>query len=85
MQTQVVDAAGHASASPPHGAHRHDRAHEPDADARPGWRDGDYAVMVVGADGGSGLDEVEWSIDGGPFTRGTSPLQATVTGTARTR
>jgi hypothetical protein len=45
------------------------------------WRAADYAVMVSGADGGSGLNDVQWRVDGGPVTSGASPLQATVTGT----
>jgi hypothetical protein len=48
--------------------------------ADPGWRGADYAVMVSGADSGSGLRWVEWRVDGGPVTRGVAPLQATVAG-----
>jgi Bacterial Ig-like domain len=45
------------------------------------WRNGDYAVMVRGADSGSGLNDVQWRVDAGAITSGASPLQAVVTGT----
>ena len=45
------------------------------------WRGADYAVMVSGADDGSGLSHVEWRVNGGPVTQGASPTQATVAGT----
>ena len=45
-----------------------------------GWRGDDYAVVLNGADSGSGLRWVEWRVDGGPVTRDAAPLQATVTG-----
>jgi len=48
--------------------------------ADPGWRGADYAVVLNGADSGSGLRWVEWRVDGGPVTRGAAPLQATVSG-----
>jgi hypothetical protein len=50
--------------------------------ADPGWRGADYAVMVSGADSGSGVRWLEWRVDAGPITRGgPAPLQATVGGT----
>jgi hypothetical protein len=49
--------------------------------ADPGWRGADYAVMVSGADSGSGVRWLEWRVDSGPITRGgPAPLQATVGG-----
>jgi hypothetical protein len=45
-----------------------------------GWRGSDYAVIVSGADGGSGLHHVEWKVDGGPVTSGGPTVQATVAG-----
>ncbi|HET8756535.1 MAG TPA: Ig-like domain repeat protein [Solirubrobacteraceae bacterium] len=46
-----------------------------------GWRAADYSVMVRGADSGSGLNDVQWRVNGGAITSGASPLQAVVTGT----
>ena len=45
-----------------------------------GWRGADYQVMVRGADSGSGLNDVQWRVNGGAITSGASPLQAVVTG-----
>jgi hypothetical protein len=46
------------------------------------WIATDYAVVVSGADDGSGVQEVQWRVNGGPITSGPSGFtQATVTGT----
>ena len=45
------------------------------------WIATDYSVVVSGADGGSGVAEVQWRKDGGPIHPGPSGTQATVSGT----
>ena len=61
-----------------HRQHRHDGAGQPDPGSDGAWRTTDYAVMVPGADAGSGLNEVQWRVDAGAVTSGASPLQAIV-------
>jgi Big-like domain-containing protein len=81
LLTQVQDNVGHASGWKTHTIRIDTTApanHTPTAD--PGWRAAPYAVMVSGADDGSGLAQVEWRVDGGPVTAGASPTQATVSG-----
>jgi hypothetical protein len=82
LQTRITDAAGHVSGWKSHTIQIDSTA---PANQTPtttsAWRATDYAVMVSGADGGSGLAEVQWRVDAGPVTSGASPLQATVSGT----
>jgi hypothetical protein len=40
-----------------------------------------YHVLVEGADAGSGVDRVEWQIDGGPWLHGPSGSAVDITGT----
>jgi hypothetical protein len=81
LQTQVVDAAGHAGAITSHQVRIDTTAPSNLTDAAPaGWRDGTYQVMVRGADDGSQVARVEWSVDGSGFSQGSPPLQATVSG-----
>jgi hypothetical protein len=49
--------------------------------SNPAWTTADYSVLVTAADGGSGLAEVQWRIDAGPWLSGASGSQANVTGT----
>jgi hypothetical protein len=82
LETRVVDGAGHESAWKSHTIRIDTTApanQTPPADSA--WRAADYAVMVSGADGGSGLSHVEWRVNAGPTTTGASPTQATVAGT----
>ncbi len=82
VDTRVTDAAGHQT-----GFKRNTIIIDSTAPtnqtplASSAWRATDYSVMVSGADGGSGLAEVQWRVDAGPVTSGASPLQATVANT----
>jgi hypothetical protein len=49
--------------------------------SNPAWQTADYSVLVTAADGGSGLAEVQWRIDAGPWLSGAFGSQANVTGT----
>jgi hypothetical protein len=81
LQTQVVDAAGHTSTVTSHTVRLDTTAPANQTDAPPaGWRDGAWNVTVRGADDGSGISHVEWSVDGGPFTQGSPTAAATVSG-----
>jgi hypothetical protein len=81
LQTQVVDAAGHVSPMTSHTIRIDTTAPANLTDAPPaGWRDGTWTVTVRGADDGSQISHVEWSVDGNPFTSGTPTASATVSG-----
>jgi Bacterial Ig-like domain len=43
-----------------------------------GWRQGDYSVLVQGADSGSGVSDVQWRVNGGAIESGPPGLQALV-------
>ncbi len=81
LQTQIVDAAGHTSTIKTHTVRIDTTAPANLTDAAPGtWRDGAWAVTVRGADDGSGISHVEWSVDGSPATQGSPTTVATVSG-----
>jgi Bacterial Ig-like domain len=82
LATRVVDAAGLASPWHNH-AIRIDTT-SPVNETPVGssaWRASDYAVVLDGADSGSGLSEMRWQIDGGPVHSGPPLTQVTVSGT----
>lgn len=82
LDTRVRDAAGHLSGWKTHTIRIDTTAPENQtALADTAWRAADYAVLVKGADGGSGLAHVEWRNNGGAVTSGPSGIQADVTGT----
>jgi Bacterial Ig-like domain len=82
LETRVTDGAGHESGWKSHTIRIDTTAPANQTPvASSAWRATDYAVMVSGADDGSGLARVEWRVDAGPVTSGASPLQATVSGT----
>ena len=81
LQTRITDAAGKQSGWKSHTIRIDGTAPANQTPlAGSAWRGSDYAVMVSGADDGSGLSHVEWRVDAGPVTSGASPLQATVAG-----
>jgi hypothetical protein len=81
LQTQIVDAAGNASTIKTHTVRIDTTAPANLTDPPPAtWRDGAWAVTVRGADDGSGLSHVEWSVDGSPATQGSPTTVATVSG-----
>ena len=84
IATRVVDAAGLASAW-------HVRTVRIDTTSpvnetpvgSSAWRASDYAVVLDGADSGSGLKEMRWQLDGGPVHAGPPLTQVTVSGTGQ--
>jgi cytochrome c len=42
-----------------------------------GWHDGAVPVVLTSADAGSGVDVLEWSLDGGPWTPYAGPVEVT--------
>jgi hypothetical protein len=40
-----------------------------------GWHDGAVPVALTSTDAGSGVDVLQWSLDGGPWTPYTQPVQ----------
>jgi hypothetical protein len=81
LQTQVVDVAGHTSIVKSHTISIDTTAPSNLTAAAPsGWRDGAWPVTVQGADDGSHVDYVEWSVDGSPFTQGSPTANAVVSG-----
>ncbi|HEX5618471.1 MAG TPA: Ig-like domain repeat protein [Solirubrobacteraceae bacterium] len=81
LTTKVRDAAGNESGWKTTNSHIDTTAPDNQTDtAGSGWRAADYSVMVRGADSGSGLNDVQWRVNGGAITTGASPQQAIVTG-----
>ena len=83
VETRVRDAAGHQTGWKSHTVRIDTTAPTNQTQVSSGeWTTADYQVLVVAADsGGSGLAEVQWRIDGGPWANGPSGSQANVTGT----
>jgi hypothetical protein len=81
LETRVTDIAGNQSGWKTTTIRIDTTAPDNQTPAAPsGWRTTDYAVMVAGADSGSGVNEVQWRVDGGAVTGGATPKQAIVTG-----
>jgi hypothetical protein len=81
LTTKVRDAAGNESGWKTTNIRIDTTAPDNQTDTASGsWRAADYAVLVRGADSGSGLNDVQWRVNGGAITSGASPLQAVVTG-----
>jgi hypothetical protein len=81
LETKVVDNAGRNSGWTPHIVRIDTTAPDNQTDLAPltGWRGDNYTVLIRGADGGSGIDHVEWRVNGGAISTGTSGvLQATI-------
>jgi hypothetical protein len=83
VETRVRDAAGHQTGWKSHTVRVDTTAPTNQTPVSDGeWTTADYHVLVVAADsGGSGLAEVQWRIDGGPWDSGPSGSQANVVGT----
>lgn len=83
IETRVRDTAGHQTGWKSHTVRIDTTAPTNQTAASDGeWTTADYHVLVVAADsGGSGLAEVQWRIDGGPWLNGPSGSQANVVGT----
>jgi hypothetical protein len=82
LQTQVVDLAGNASGWTDHVV-RIDS--DPPSNLTPvidpAWRSSDVVVKLDGADGGSGLKRMEWSLDGSAAKPEVAGTNITVSGT----
>jgi hypothetical protein len=80
LTTKVRDNAGNESGWKTHNIHIDTTA--PDnqtSTAGSGWRQGDYSVVVLGADSGSGVNDVQWRVNNGAISSGASGvLQALV-------
>jgi hypothetical protein len=81
LTTKVRDAAGNESGWKTSNIRIDTTAPDNQTDTGDGsWRAADYQVMVRGADSVSGVNDVQWRVNGGAITSGASPLQAVVTG-----
>jgi hypothetical protein len=81
VETRVRDAAGNQTGWKSQTVRIDTTAPTNQTDPSDGlWTTADYHVLVKAADGGSGLAEVQWRIDGGPWLNGPSGSQADVTG-----
>ena len=82
LETRVTDVAGNVSGwSAPRTIRIDTTAPTNSTVASDGeWTTADYNVLVTGADDGSGLQEVQYRINSGPWIPGPSGTQATVPG-----
>ncbi len=82
LQTRVRDAAGNWTGWKASTVRVDTTAPTNQTDVSDGvWTTANYAVDVKAADGLSGLAEVEYRIDGGPWVQGPSGITASITGT----
>ena len=82
VQTRVRDAAGNWTGWKDSTVRVDTTAPTNQTDVSDGvWTTANYAVLVKAVDGTSGLSEVEYRVDGGPWVQGPSGITAQVSGT----
>jgi Bacterial Ig-like domain len=81
LRTRVTDALGHRTGWKSLTV-RIDTTAPSNTTAVPpaGWQNGTVAVELDGADGGSGLDSMEWRVDGAPAQSGPAGTVVAITG-----